>query len=326
MGTEHNIIYTMIKNIIFSIIICTKNREDLLLKSIAALINQTGNIQGPTMEIIIVNGSIGSIERLSRLPIPTNIRIRHKHFYKEGISFARNYGVSLSKGKYICFVDDDTIVDSKWISVLSKSIQKHPTQIVFGEIIPVFEKKVNPITLQSIEDVTPWIFTAVKANNPKSIWPYAVNVCIPKGIFTTYGLFSELFANEEGPVKHPYGEDPEFFARILKKGVRARFEQRLKCDHHLDSNRISLQYLLTRYIDDGRNSVLGYINETKQIHFFKIIKFILHDVVRAIQQNSVLNPYSYLYIVTKTVGEVQMIFYLIRYHAYYHRWLFTLKD
>ena len=34
---------------------------------------------------------------------------------KQGVSYARNLGISNSRGKYICFIDDDAYADTNWL-------------------------------------------------------------------------------------------------------------------------------------------------------------------------------------------------------------------
>ena len=300
----------------FSIIVVTKNRHKLLFKSLRALANQTKYTQTP-IEIILIDGSTNKMPQDKSLLSKHHYKVRHIRLQKKGISLARNFGISLAQGQYICFVDDDTIVDKNWLRSLERVTKKFPHHIVFGQIIPTFEKPVNENILSSVEGVTPWILTSVKANNPKSIWPYAVNVSIPRKIFSTHGVFSELFANEEGPIKHPYGEDPEFFARVISQGADIHFEPTLQCYHHLKSDRLSMAYLFTRYIDDGKNSVLGFIYETRRIQGGYIAKFILRDLFTVITQNKWSNPYTYLYVLTKFLGECLMCIHLVQYYRYY---------
>ncbi len=299
-----------------SIIIVTKNQGNVLKKSITAIISQKSKNHTP-IEIIVVDRSTKSRLHPTHMALPTYMTIRHIHYYKRGISLARNVGIAAAKGKYICFIDDDVIVDAQWLQTLFTAIKKRPKDILFGQIIPAFDGMVNPRVVALIEDVTPWIFTSVRANNTKSIWPYTANVCIPREIFDSYGTFSEFFANEEGPVKHPYGEDPDFFTRVLKYGATAYFESNLLCTHHIGTNRASMRYLFWRYLDDGQNSILGFIKDTQKIHPIPIAIFLLRDILTVAKQNNWVNPYTYFYILSKFLGELLMCAYLVRYNAYY---------
>lgn len=300
----------------FSIIMLTRKRGPLFEKSVNALAHQTPRPALRLTELIIIDTTVGTLKQSLKRQFGPK-RVRHIHFRKRGISLARNYAVSIARGTYICFIDDDTVVDSLWLNTLTNAVQKHPKHIIFGQILPTFNGHAHQERLLSIEEVTPWVFTSVKASNPKSIWPYAVNVCIPKNVFRRWGMFSEVFANEEGPVKHPYGEDPEFFSRVIASGVRVHFEPRLKCFHYLDDKRLSVAYLAGRYLDDGKNSVLGFVHETEGIWYFRIFKFIARDMITVIRQHALSNPYTFLYVCCKFIGECLMVYYLFRFSWYY---------
>lgn len=91
-----------------SIIVPIYNVEKYLDKCIRSIINQSYK----NIEIILIND--GSTDKSGEIcdyysTIDKRIKIIHKK--NEGVSVARNLGISLSKGKYIGFVDSDD-----WIS------------------------------------------------------------------------------------------------------------------------------------------------------------------------------------------------------------------
>ena len=86
----------------FSIIIPTYNRANFLSKAIQSVLNQTYS----NFELIIIDdGSTdGTKEIVSGL---NDERIRYVYQENKGRSDARNLGIELSIGEYICFLDDD---------------------------------------------------------------------------------------------------------------------------------------------------------------------------------------------------------------------------
>ena len=90
-------------NPFFSVIISTKNRANLVCKAIRSILNQTFQ----DFEIIVIdNASTDETEHLIEL-----IKDNRLHYYRNEIDkercYARNRGINLAIGKYICFLDSD---------------------------------------------------------------------------------------------------------------------------------------------------------------------------------------------------------------------------
>jgi len=105
-------------DIIISIIVPVYNAENSISKCLDSLVRQTLK----DIEIIVVDdGSVdqsGSIcDRYSTSY--KNIKVIHQS--NSGVSSTRNKGISISKGKYIGFVDSDDTVDSTMFEKLLKT-------------------------------------------------------------------------------------------------------------------------------------------------------------------------------------------------------------
>lgn len=94
-----------------SIIIPSYNRYDLLLHCIYSCINQTYS----NIEIIVVddcstderykNGILETFPKTTVLHLPINQRNKYNTLAAQGMT--RQEGINISKGKWICFLDDD---------------------------------------------------------------------------------------------------------------------------------------------------------------------------------------------------------------------------
>ncbi len=88
-----------------SVIIPTYNREIFLRNSILSVNNQSYK----NWELIIVDD--GSTDNTKQLidDMKKNLNINLKYYYKEngGVSSSRNYGIKVSNGDYIAFLDSD---------------------------------------------------------------------------------------------------------------------------------------------------------------------------------------------------------------------------
>lgn len=115
------------QDIIFSIVLCTYNREKHIKRCLESLISQ--NFPKNRYEIIVVDdGSTdATMDIVSQYPVRL---IKHKK--NQGIAAARNTGLKAAKGKiYICF-DDDCYADKDWLKNLAKAYKRYETDTVMG--------------------------------------------------------------------------------------------------------------------------------------------------------------------------------------------------
>ena len=93
----------MKKNIFFSIILPTFNREKKILRAINSVIDQSYN----NWELIIIDNKSNDRTR----ELVTNLKCEKIFFYEienDGvIAKSRNLGIDKSKGNYLCFLDSD---------------------------------------------------------------------------------------------------------------------------------------------------------------------------------------------------------------------------
>ncbi len=106
----------MITSPYISIIVPVYNCESYLAKCIDSILNQTfGNF-----ELILINdGSTDNSANICALYQKVDYRIILLSQKNEGVSSARNHGIAVSKGEWLCFVDSDDYVESNYLEVLS---------------------------------------------------------------------------------------------------------------------------------------------------------------------------------------------------------------
>jgi len=111
-----------------SIIIPTWNKVELTMQCLTALASNTGNA---SFEVIIVdNGSTdGTQEFLSTLGGDVQLILN-----KENLGFAKacNQGARVARGKYLVFLNNDTIPQPGWLSSLVSEVDAHPEVGVVG--------------------------------------------------------------------------------------------------------------------------------------------------------------------------------------------------
>ena len=112
-----------------SIIIPIYNAEKYIERCLKSIINQTYQ----NLEILVINdgstdGTIKYIEEIKK----NDERIIIINKNNEGVSIARNIGISQSTGKYITFIDADDWLEPNAIEILYDEIKKNNVDIVRG--------------------------------------------------------------------------------------------------------------------------------------------------------------------------------------------------
>lgn len=130
-------------NILVSVIVPVYNVEDYVKRMIESLLLQDYD----SFEIIMVDD--GSTDRSGKIIDDFALkdgRIRAIHGRNHGVSFARNQGLHIAKGKYILFVDADDYVESDYISSMVMLIEKYGTDVAIST--DHFEQKKTKVEIQ----------------------------------------------------------------------------------------------------------------------------------------------------------------------------------
>lgn len=126
------------QEILISIIVPVYNTKSYLKLCIESIINQTYK----KIEIIIIDdGSCdGSSEICDELQEKDN-RIKVTHIRNQGVSNARNLGITKSTGQYITFIDSDDYISDDYIEKMVSNIENDEEIIFFSESFPCNTKK-----------------------------------------------------------------------------------------------------------------------------------------------------------------------------------------
>lgn len=106
-----------------SVIIPVYNGEQYIQRCIESLLRQTY----AGIEIIIVDdGSKDTTANICQKLAAQDCRIIFSVQENKGVSAARNKGLELAKGEYVCFVDSDDYVDASYVESHIKMIRSDP--------------------------------------------------------------------------------------------------------------------------------------------------------------------------------------------------------
>src|SRR3989344_3501317 len=113
----------LMKKVDVSIVIVSYNTKDILLECVSSVIKTTKDI---SYELIIVdnNSSDGTVEEISKLKSQnSNLSSKLKTIYNQqnlGFSKANNIGVKKAAGRYVLFLNSDTVVRNDTIKTMAE--------------------------------------------------------------------------------------------------------------------------------------------------------------------------------------------------------------
>lgn len=122
-------------------VLCTRNRAGQLRCTLASA-TRMRIPDGLAREFVLVDN--GSTDHTADVVADFDglLPIRRVVELVPGLSNARNCGLAAARGDYICWTDDDMIIDANWLAARTEAFARHPEATVFGAVIaPVFERQ-----------------------------------------------------------------------------------------------------------------------------------------------------------------------------------------
>lgn len=209
----------------YSVIITTYNSRKTIGKTLKSVLNQTFK----DYELIIIddNSKDDTLMIINQFKEKENITVNVYRFAtNRGVSFARNYGIEMSKGQYICFLDGDDIWLPNKLEVEAEYLKKDYIDWVCSNYNVIDEsynykgKRIRESGLYTYKDI-------IKSGNPVGM----LTVAIKKQI---------LLNNKFQKLHH---EDFDLWIRLSKQGyicftIDNVLASYMKSKYSLSSNKI----------------------------------------------------------------------------------------
>jgi glycosyltransferase involved in cell wall biosynthesis len=202
-----------------SVVIPTHDRPaDLELAIDALMRQQTG---GVTYEVIVVDNNSREDTRAvvdRAIARGTPVPLRYVREARQGVSYARNLGVSVARSSRIAFLDDDGVPVATWVREIKQAFDEHPDVDCFGgRIRPVWSTpppswltpaQWGPVAIQDRPNPAPF------DRDHASACLSSANLACRRQAFEEVGGFSPLY---------PRSQDREFELRLWRAGKRGLY-------------------------------------------------------------------------------------------------------
>lgn len=227
-----------------SLVIATYNRAEQLMVTLASVGEQSAK---PSLwECIIVdnNSRDNTQERVAEFAKehPT-LNIRYCFEPNQGLSYARNKGISEAKGDIIAFIDDDERIVAEFINSYIKLFDEHPDAMAAGGKIIAEYPTGRPRWMSHYTErpiANPMDFGDYITPFPKGRIPGGGNMAMRRELFDRVGVFDTSLGRMGG--KLIGGEESELFERIYSLGMKCYYAPRAVMYHIIPAEKLTTEY------------------------------------------------------------------------------------
>jgi cellulose synthase/poly-beta-1,6-N-acetylglucosamine synthase-like glycosyltransferase len=241
-----------------SVVIATKNREQLLRDTLATLIAQ--DWPRNRYDILIAdNGSTDHtkdvVEAAARQPGAP--RIVYRYVATPGKSHAVSALLQEVNAQFIAFTDDDVCPEPEWLRALATAFDETRADFVAGRILPRWETEPPPWLSSGLHGVLAIPengdarLTISPDGDGKDVMTVGANMAVRTSVVRRIGGFRHDLGKLSGTLRT--GEDHEFFLRMMGAGYRGVYEPAARVRHFVPRERLNRQYFRRWLYQNGQD-------------------------------------------------------------------------
>ncbi len=235
---------------LFSVVICSYNRSELLLTAVESVLGQT--LPTDLLEVIVVDNcsTDGTAEAIGAL-VESHPNLRYIYEGRLGLARARNTGWQAAQGTYVAFLDDDARAESSWLETAQGLIERNPVNLrcVGGPIHPFYTSPKPDWWLDAYEirtrgDVQRHLHQGEAFSGSNMIWL--------KDVLQTYGGFDSSAGMKGSQLG--MGEETALFRRVWEGEESPVFlySPDLRVYHWVPPEKMTMRYIVKRAAANGQ--------------------------------------------------------------------------
>lgn len=270
-----------------SLIICTYNRAQNLDACFQHLLAQK-NSADIVWELILVDNNSTDNTRavVEQYANESALNIRYCFEAQQGLSYARNHGITQAEGTWVAFIDDDIRVCDVWLKTLHDTFLQYDCDAVGGRI-----------HIESPQSLPAWISPDMYGflghqdfgEQPHQMdgyseFPFGGNMAVHRRVFDKIGVFdTQLGRRGEGSKSEELfkGEETDFFHRLADSGGNFRYHPKILVLHKILPYQLEKKFFLSLHKNAG---ILKVQQDTRhhQRTFMGIPLFVYRQYLRSI--------------------------------------------
>jgi glycosyltransferase involved in cell wall biosynthesis len=247
---------------LISVVICTRNRAELLRRALTSIREQT--LPSTDYEILVIdNGSSDhTFEIVQQLERRAPIRYLREECL--GLCVARNTGWRAASGRYIAFFDDDAIASPGWLAAIRDGFASAPpsTAAIGGPVRPIWEKP-RPAWLPDgiicSLTVIDWGPSEKLIENLAREWLVGANLAVPKAKLAEVGGFHP-WLDRVGNNLLSSG-DVFLQKELMRHGYHCSYQPAMVVGHLVPASRLNQSWFFRRYYWQGISDAVMHLIE-----------------------------------------------------------------
>jgi len=221
-----------------SIVICSYNRAEYILDALNSVKNQ--DLDKTKFELVVVNNnSTDDTEAICKKFEESKGDLQYTYCmeFNQGLSWARNKGIEVAKGKYISFIDDDAICEPDFARNMLAAFEQNPEfEAVGGKVLPIYPDNKEPKWMSKyLNGLVAKVDMGDKQKEFISKYPVGCNMAFHASVFKEIGGFNVSLTLRN--------DDKYIFLKYKKSNKRILYVPNVVVHHNIDAYRLEDEYL-----------------------------------------------------------------------------------
>lgn len=206
-----------------TVIICTYNRDKYIYNVLESLAKN--DLPHDRYEIVLIDNNCtdntaAEVDRFAETW--PDVRLRRFIESQQGLSYARNRGIKEAKGEVLVYVDDDALVNGRYLSNYEELFARYvEIDAAGGPIIPQYETGGDPewMTYHLRRLLTGYLFFGDEERLfPGENYPGGGNAAYRASVFERIGLYNVELGRKGGDLGG--GEEKDIFSKMKNAGMQ----------------------------------------------------------------------------------------------------------
>lgn len=242
-AADRNVLLPRKQDVNLDVLICTYNRSALLRKTLDSLF-RAPRPEGLRVRVYIVdnNSPDDTASVIRNLQAESPLPLHYVFEKKQGLSQARNAGLTASDGDIIGIIDDDEEVEEHWFEVIARELKDPTIHYIGGPYLANWQAPAP----DWLPPGYPGVIGVMPPKHRGRFGPdhpgmlNGGNAAIRRTVFDQVGLYStRLGRTAKGLLSE---EDAEFFRRVLAAGISGMYVPDFAIFHHIPADRLTRKY------------------------------------------------------------------------------------